>query len=303
MPFRKFSIVLLATAAALSGCSEEHKMAASSLETSPSAAAVRPAGSSSAPPAALPEGGTPPKSSSPPHELSRPSMSDTGVPQGSGERVPVEERSTPQGFAAEAGTAASHGSPKRLSAETVPLAPMGVDPGRSILDGVENPDRVKDPEADAVRRGRRDAAPISRELSGSFASAEELARVLLEGVRDGDPKALHDLRVTNAEFETIFWPEFPQSRPATNLLPSDGWFFHDASCHDGVSEILSIFGGRDLTLFEVRCTRGRLDFANFDLYDGIAIDAIDSSGERVTIPWAVTFAERNGRWKIYMYKA
>ena len=218
-----------------------------------------------------------------------------------GVRVPVEERSTPQGFVSETGTAALTGP--KLSPETVPLAPMGVkeDPSESVLDGVQDPNRVVDQEADSVRKGKRDVGPISEEFGGGFDSAEDLARAILTGVGGNDPKALHALRVSNREFARIFWPEFPQSRPANNVTADDAWFFHDASCHDGVSEIISEFGGRAFELIRLQCKKGRLDYSNFDLYDGIVIEAVDSHGERVFIPWATTFAERNGKWKVFLY--
>jgi hypothetical protein len=230
----------------------------------------------------------------------------------SGVRVPVEERSTPQGFVSETGTAAttarSHDATptqptKALGIATVALAPMGEEPGKSILDGIEDPNRVKDLEADALRTGKRVVGPISEELGGGYDSAEDLARSILTAVRASDTKALHSLRVSNREFARIFWPEFPQSRPATNVQADDAWFFHDASCHDGVSEIVTQFGGRHLELFEVQCRKGRLDYANFDLYDDIVIEAVDSRGERISIPWAATFAERNGKWKVFLFKA
>jgi hypothetical protein len=180
---------------------------------------------------------------------------------------------------------------------------MGQAIGASVLDGVQDLNRVQDMEADAVRNGKRDVGPIDEELGGGFESAEDLARSILSAVRAGDTQALHRLRVSNREFANIFWPEFPQSRPATNLQANDAWFFHDGACHDGVSEIVSAYGGRELELVQLHCRKGRLDYRNFDLYDDIVIEAVDSRGERISIPWASTFAERNGRWKVYMYKA
>lgn len=215
-------------------------------------------------------------------------------------KVPVEERSKPQGTASEAGTPAL--SPRPLSAETAPLAPMGVvDDRPSVIPEISD-ERPKDPEIESVRRGKREVGPIAIELGGGSSSAEALAREILDGVRRNDSRALHALRVSQREFATIFWPEFPQSRPATNIEANDAWFFHDSACHDGVSETISAYGGRVLQLVEVRSTKGRMDFTNFDLYDGIVIDAIDAAGEKISIPWAITFAERNGVWKVFMFK-
>lgn len=235
----------------------------------------------------------------------KPSATPLATTEAEGVRVPVEERTTPQGFSSEAGTAARSAdlSEGALSPQTVPSAPMGTEPGKSVLDGVDSPDRVVDREADSVRRGRRLVDPIDEELGSNVSSAEALATKILSAIRADDSQALHALLVSEREFARIFWPEFPQSRPATNLKAEDAWFFHNGSCHDGVSEIVSAFGGQELRLDRVRATKGRLDFANFDLYDGIVIDAVDANGASVSVPWAITFAERNGRWKVYMYKA
>jgi hypothetical protein len=214
----------------------------------------------------------------------------------------VEERSKPQGSASEAGATARNLLPP-LSPETAQLAPMGVTDDRPSVIPPDEDLRPKDPEEDAVRRGKRDVGPIDAELGGGFPTAEDLANSILAAIRRSDTAALHALRVSYREFATIFWPEFPQSRPLTNIEPQDAWFFHDGTSHDGASESISAFGGRDLSLVGVRTTKGRMDFTNFDLYDGVVIEAVDAAtGERVSIPWAITFAERNGVWKVFMYK-
>jgi hypothetical protein len=269
--------------ALISACSSDRETRSSSVPATAQASTV--------------ENPTPTPAAQPPAAASTPLPS--GDPSSSG-LVPVEERSKPQGTASEAGTPAR--SPRPLSPETTPLAPMGVvDDRPSVIPSISD-ERPPDPEIDAVRRGKRTVEPIAVELGGGYPSAEDLARAILDGVRRNDSHLLHGLRVTQREFATIFWPEFPQSRPAMNIEANDAWFFHDASCHDGVSESISAFGGRELQLVEVRCTKGRMDFTNFDLYDGIVIDAIDSAGETISIPWAITFAERNGVWKAYMFK-
>ncbi len=214
--------------------------------------------------------------------------------------VPVEESSKPQGTVSEAGTPAH--SPLPLSPETAPLAEMGMTDDRPSVIPAISDERPLDPEIDAVRGGKRTVGPISSKLGGGYPSAEDLARAILDGVRRNDTHVLHGLRVTQREFATIFWPEFPQSRPSTNIQAEDAWFFHDATCHDGVSETVSEYGGRELQLVRVRSTVGRMDFTNFDLYDGIVIDVVDATGETISIRWAITFAERNGVWKVYMFK-
>ncbi|MGH2571063.1 MAG: hypothetical protein ACRDGR_07550, partial [bacterium] len=175
-------------------------------------------------------------------------------------------------------------------------------PVREVLFDLTNlSGAAPDPEADSVQRGRRLVEPIEAELSGAYDTPEELAQVVLDGISIGDAGLLHDQRVTKREFAEIFWPEFPQSRPETNIQSHDAWMFHDAECHDGVKEALHRWGGTELRLQTIRWEKGIAQYANFNLYHGVVLEAVTDRGELVEVEIAPLFAERNGRWKVYMY--
>jgi hypothetical protein len=139
------------------------------------------------------------------------------------------------------------------------------------------------------------------ELFGAYDTPEELAQVVLDAIAIGDAGLLHVQRVTEREFAQIFWPEFPQSRPATNIRVDDAWMFHDAECRDGVKEALHRWGGTELALRSIRWEEGIAQYANFNLYHGVVLEAVTDRGEPVEVEIAPLFAERNGRWKVYMY--
>lgn len=186
------------------------------------------------------------------------------------------------------------------SLENLPLVPMGKPLKASVLDGMPGYVPPDDPERDSVERGRRLVDPMEGELSGGFDSPEALARAILDGLAADDPAALHSLRITREEFALFFWPEFPASRPVNNLVADDAWTFHNADCHDGVSELLSAFGGKRLVFDYLEFTAGVAPYTNFKLYHGAQIHARDEFGQPVTLGHAPLFAERNGRWKIYI---
>lgn len=158
-----------------------------------------------------------------------------------------------------------------------------------------------DPEADSVYRGRRLVKSIQTELSGAYDTPEELAQVVLDAIFFDDAGLLHEQRVTRKEFDEIFWPEFPQSRPATNIQPHDAWMFHDAECLDGVKETLFRWGGMELSLRNIRYEEGLAQYGNFNLYHGVVLEAVTDRGEVIEIPYVPMLAERNGRWKVYMF--
>ena len=155
-----------------------------------------------------------------------------------------------------------------------------------------------------MARGRR---IVSRNdayaLSGTYPSADELAQAILDALTVNDSAPLHALHISREEFEKLFWPEFPQSRPATGIDAADAWGFHYAACCDGISEGLTKWGGRSLHLQHVRYDIGFAPYTNFSLYHGVVIQAVDDRGESVDVPIATVFVERQGRWKVYMFNS
>jgi hypothetical protein len=187
--------------------------------------------------------------------------------------------------------------------ELIPLAPMGIPRRPSLLDGAEVENLREDPEIASVRRGRRDVERLTDfELADASDSDEALAKRILELIHADDYAAMHAIRVDRKEFDTLFWPEFPQSRPFTNMKSGDAWMFHEANCRDGVNEALSEWGGTRLIYDHIEYEGGLAPYTNFNLYHGPKIHAHTEDGEPVVLPHANVFAERNGHWKVYMFK-
>ena len=206
---------------------------------------------------------------------------------------------TPGPVPASGGPAAAAPRPYR---DDIPFAPAGKARRRSLVDGKEDPTRLDDPERDSVERGRRLVPPNHDvELTDGFDSAEALAEAVLDRAMWNDFEALLGLRIRRSEFDSLFWPEFPQSRPATGIAAGDAWAFHDAACRDGVTAILSSYGGADLHFVGVRFEVGFTPYANFTLYRGAVIEAVSDRGESVEIRAATDFAERNGRWRVFLF--
>ena len=209
----------------------------------------------------------------------------------------------PPGAAARAEPADAAGAtaPKPYR-DDIPLALPGKPRRASLLDGKADAARVDDPEADTVERGRRAVAPMPDfELADGFDSAEALAEAVLDRAMWNDFDALLGLRVTRSEFDRLFWPEFPQSRPATGIEAGDAWAFHDAACRDGVTAILSAYGGVELHFVSLRFEVGFTPYTNFDLYRGAVIQAVNDRGDPIEIRAAADFAERDGKWRVYLF--
>jgi len=165
--------------------------------------------------------------------------------------------------------------------------------------GYEPPD---DPEGSAVARGYRLAAPNEAQLTAGPASAEELARDLLWVIGANDRQGLFDLRISFEEFQGILWPEMPQSRPVTNISAEDAWFFLQRESVSAIDGALAERGGQSLAFERLTFDVGLTRFPNYRLYRGVVIHARQSDGQEVALKFAHTIVEKDGIWKVYMYK-
>lgn len=158
-----------------------------------------------------------------------------------------------------------------------------------------------DPEWRSEVSGRRQATPVEGELQGGAATAEELASALLAALRRGDRAALERLLVTEDEFRTFFWPEFPQSRPYLKVPTGEAWGFHRATQAENVGAAIDALRGRSLDLEGVELAR-RMDFTNFTMVRDVVLWTRDAeTGARLGLRIVPTFVERHGRWKAYAF--
>lgn len=159
-----------------------------------------------------------------------------------------------------------------------------------------------DPESMSVITGRREARPVAGEFAGGAPALEALLQAVFVAIERNDEHTLHALRVTLPEFERFLWPEFPQSRPITNIQPEDAWTFVQTGSLSGAGRALGSFGGRRFTVKSI-ASSGPLPYTNFTLWRDIVITARDeSSGEIQTLRFLPAVAERRGRFKVFSYK-
>src|SRR5260221_10332674 len=88
-------------------------------------------------------------------------------------------------------------------------------PARHLVSVRDSPGYVPlvDPDSLAEKLGRRPSAKLVKEtFAGGGTSLDGLARLVCRALHQDDPDSMLALCVTSAEFRTILWPEFPQSR-------------------------------------------------------------------------------------------
>ena len=184
-------------------------------------------------------------------------------------------------------------APPALAASGRPRSPLERSPGYYP---------PNDPESLSVLTGRRDAPLVNLEFTGGASSKENLALMLLAGLNARDDRALHALRVTRQEFQVILWPEFPESRPVTNITPDDAWQMSIAQSVSGASRAVGGYGGRQLEFLRIE-SDPPTPYKNFTLHRGTQIVVRDrNTGETERLRFAPTFVERHGQFKVLTYK-
>jgi hypothetical protein len=180
-------------------------------------------------------------------------------------------------------------------------APAGSGARRSPLQrspGYYPPD---DPESLSVVTGRRRAQAVDLDLDGGARTIEDLARHVLAAIHARDERALHALRLTRREFETICWPEFPESRPITRITAADAWDLSLPTSLAGAGRTVGTYGGRPLELIRVDVAH-RQPYRNFRLHRGVVIVARDGAdGSEIGIRFLPSIVERNGRFKALLF--
>jgi len=183
-----------------------------------------------------------------------------------------------------------------------PIEPQPSTPSRSPLVNSPGYYPPADPESMSVITGKRDAPPVSLELSNAASSMDDLARLLLADINANDETAMHTLRVTKNEFRTICWPEFPNSRPITHLTVDDAWMFSITKSLAGVRHAVSSYGGRTLELIRVT-SLPPIAYRNFNLYRGVTLVTRDyGSRMEVRLRFMPSVVERHGRFKALLFK-
>lgn len=158
---------------------------------------------------------------------------------------------------------------------------------------------LRDPDSLADKLGRRPSAPyVSMPFMGGERSLEALGRAVCGALHRESPDSMFKLCLNADEFRIILWPEFPQSRPVTGLVWSDGWQVLQGRLNGGSIAFARDFGGHVYTLVKVESSATK-NYKNFKLHNGIVIVAKDDEGKTHRFPFIRSIAERKGRFKIY----
>jgi hypothetical protein len=145
-----------------------------------------------------------------------------------------------------------------------------------------------------------DPAPIPRRLHFAARSPEELAARILDAVAAQDIAALTDLRVGEAEHNGLLWPEF--TAKDRNVPIDFAWQMLNTRSHTHAGRAIATWGGKTLSLVEIRFERGAEPYPTFTLHRGTVLTARTETGGLVELRFVGSLLELDGQWKALSYK-
>lgn len=196
-------------------------------------------------------------------------------------------------------------APTRGAAATPARAAPGAAVPTKLVSVKDSPGYVPlhDPEAFTEKLGRRPNAPlVSMPFTGGKKTLDEVAIAVLGALHAGSADSLMKLSISENEFRYILWPEFPQSRPATDIAWSEAWVVLYGRLNGGSVASARDFTGHVYRFIKLERTARTVEYKNFRLHDGITIVAKDDEGKIQRFTFIRSIAERKGRFKIYTMK-
>ena len=155
------------------------------------------------------------------------------------------------------------------------------------------------PDRPYPRSGRRDAALETLGLRGSSRSLDAVGRAFVAALHDHNRPKLESLAISEEEFTTILWPEFPQGRPPAGILASEAWSFVERRNRGGMARALTEWGGRSLEFVRLERPLPVERYRNFRLHRGLVLWILDGDGCLEPLDVLRAVVERRGIFKIF----
>jgi hypothetical protein len=139
-------------------------------------------------------------------------------------------------------------------------------------------------------------------LSQTFASPEELARAVLDGLEKEDVEALKRLPLSKDEFRLYVWPELPSSRPERNLPFEFVWSELHQQSVSSIARNFHRYKGKNLDLLEIRFRDGMADYGTFKIHRDARVRVRDAAtGKEGFVDLFGSVMEWQGKYKLFSY--
>jgi hypothetical protein len=143
-------------------------------------------------------------------------------------------------------------------------------------------------------------AGVPAPLANAQASADGVARAVLDALARQDRATLDALALGEQEFKDHVWPDLPAARPERNLPLSYVWGDLHQKSRLALSETLERHGGRHYELQDVAFA-GETKYAGYTVHRTATLHVRDDSGVASAIRVCGSMLEMDGAWKVFSY--
>lgn len=136
-------------------------------------------------------------------------------------------------------------------------------------------------------------------LTNASGSPEEACQRVLDALAISDAEAMHGLRITRYEHDSVLVPNMPigQADPATTDL-GYAWFLLEQNNVKGIRRAITKHGGKSFRVVSVRFTKPSQKHGPVTLHKGTEVTVKDGEGIEQVLPMFGSIIEHGGRFKV-----
>jgi hypothetical protein len=138
-------------------------------------------------------------------------------------------------------------------------------------------------------------------LEGTQESVFALAGAILAAIEADEFDALMSLRVSEAEFYHLVWPQLPSARPERNLSWDYVWRDLDQKSRNSARRTLQRHEGRPYRLIRVEFAGETTDYETYRVHRDARVVVEDASGEIRALDLFGSVIEMGGRYKAFSF--
>ena len=133
-------------------------------------------------------------------------------------------------------------------------------------------------------------------LAGAYASKEALVERAVEALERHDTTAMRALRITREEYETLLWPEMPDSEQ----MPFEFvWSVTEPRSRKALREVMGKLGGVPHEVLSIEFDGEPEVYESFRLHrDAVVTARRGDTGEVGRLTFFDVFGEYRGTWKL-----
>ncbi|MGE3165697.1 MAG: hypothetical protein AB7O52_12375 [Planctomycetota bacterium] len=146
------------------------------------------------------------------------------------------------------------------------------------------------------------AAHYEVDFTDWFASPEDLARAVVEGLNTYDSKKLAAIRMPEEIFKNVWYPHSPRYAPDRPDALQFIWEMAQMSSAKGMRRLMIDYGRKDLVFRKVE-PLGVRDFGRYLVWDKITITVFDPAAEKeFEIDKMGSLMELDGHFRLFGYE-